>query len=147
MYCFQGSNHPRWLIINVGEKIANCTLIIRIFRCQMEHEKIANCTLIIKSFICQMEHEKIANCSLIIRTFRCQMEHEKISNELWLVWTNMDIYVISGGPKEKYIIAVKKNPTLRLDIIWGSFLSSLIVLKGQLQKIAMKKNIIVFVRI
>ena len=108
--------------------------------------KIANCTLITKSFRCQLEHEKIANCSLIIRTFRCQMEHEKISNELWLVWTNMDIYVISGGPKEKYIIAVKKNPTLRLDIIWGSFLSLLIVLKGQLQKIAMKKNIIVFVR-
>ena len=24
----------------VGEKIANCTLIIRIFRCQMEHEKL-----------------------------------------------------------------------------------------------------------
>ena len=102
--------------------------------------------LITKSIQCQMEHEKIANCSLIIRTFRCQMEHEKISNELWLVWTNMDIYVISGGPKEKYIIAVKKNPTLRLDIIWGSFLSLLIVLKGQFQKIAMKKNIIVFVR-
>ena len=47
----------------------------------------------------------------------------------------MDIYVISGGPKEKYIIAVKKNPTLRLDIIWGSFLSLLIVLiKGTVSK-------------